>query len=277
MRNYCIIILLIFWGIHPVFGQNESSQLSVRQLVSTEIVNVPTAGTLGQWETAVGLRVYPNGGVLADAGIGILNRLFVRFYYGGENIIGEGSVNWNHRAGFDARFRIVDETVLFPGVAIGINTQGYGGFHADIDRYAIKSRGIYGVISRNYAAPFGDVGVHFGSNVSLERKDNDKDLNIFGGATVGIRNFGEWLLEYDAGLNDNEDLSLGLNKGYFNTGIQFFISADFILSFHFTNLLENTKNHKSIGREIRIEYRKQFSIKGVSISQSKKDPPLVEK
>ena len=267
MKHYCnpfLFLFLLLFSVHS-HAQTESNRESRLTGTSTEIIHTPTAGTLGQSELRLGLQVYPNGGVLLDTGVGILSRLYLKVYYGGENLIGEGNVNWNQHIGFDVRCRVFDETMLFPGIAVGINTQGYGGFYSQvnntyINRYEIKSRGIYGVASRNYVTPFGDAGVHLGANVSFERSDNDKDLDIFFGSNVGIKNIGEILIEYDAGLNDNENQSFGSNRGYLNTGIRFFISNNFILTFHFTNLFKNTKSHKSFGREIRIEYRKKFSI-----------------
>ena len=226
-----------------------------------EIIDLPVAGTFQQGEYGIGLRIYPDVGALTDFSIGILERLFVVLYYGGGNLIGEGNVNWNPQLGVDFRFRIINEDALLPGIAVGINTQGYGGFIDEKDkpeRYAVKSRGMYVVGSRNYAAPLGDFAVHVGANLSLEREDKDKDLNLFAGTNMAIKSIGEVLVEYDSAINDNGEMSVGHNKGYLNIGIRFFVSNNFLVAFYFKNLFENTKDSKSFGREIRIEYRNSF-------------------
>jgi len=222
---------------------------------SLDIVDMPNAATVEQGVYGIGLRVYPNGGVLSNFTMGILNRFSGRIYYGGENLIGAGDINWNPHVGIAFKVRIIDETLIIPGIAAGINTQGYGGYHEADDRYLIKSRGLFVVASRNYTTGIGDVSVHGGVNVSLERHDDDKDLNFFAGITKDIKSFSELMIEYDAAVNDNESTSLGKGNGYLNAGIRFFISEKFILAFHFKDLLENTNNTAGFAREIRLEFR----------------------
>jgi len=252
---YPVICVLIAISFSCTFAQQDRDvQINV---IPRELIDLPVAGTLRHREYGLGLRIYPNGGVLSDFSVGMFDRLHAVLYYGGENLIGQGDVNWNPRMGIDFRLRIVDESFLFPGIAVGVNTQGYGGYNKTLDRYSIKSRGLYVVSSRNYATIIGDAGVHIGANVSMERKDEDKDLNFFAGTNISIKKISEVLIEYDAAFNDNEKKSAGSNKGYFNIGLRFFISNNFQLTFHFKDLFENAKG-KSYGREIRIEYRDSF-------------------
>ncbi len=248
-----LITLILMNAAYAQEGESEE-----RAVLPREVIDLPVAGTMSHGDFGLGLRVYPNGGVLSDFSVGLFERFLAVIYYGGENLIGEGSVNWNPQIGVDVRLRIIDENLLLPGIAVGVSTQGYGGYFDQTDRYSIKSRGLYIVGSRNYIGPLGNFGVHVGANISFERDDDDKDLNLFAAANIATKTVGEVLLEYDLGLNDNEDLSIGSNKGYFNIGYRFFVSPNFNLSFYFKNLFENTKNNKNFGREIRIEYRNSF-------------------
>jgi hypothetical protein len=256
MSRYLGLLLVVILTSNSVYGQQENA--AVVETASLELIDLPVAGILNHGDYGIGLRNYPNGGVLGEFSIGVFNRMLGILYYGGENLIGEGEVNWNPQVGFDIRLRIIDENLIFPGIAVGINTQGYGGFVDQTDRYTIKSKGFYVVSSRNYSAPMMDIGIHAGANISLERDDNDKDLNFFGGTNVSIKNRGELLLEYDFAINDNEELSQGSNNGYLNAGIRFFISRNFHLTFQFKNLLKNTVSNADFGRAIRIEYRNSF-------------------
>ncbi len=257
MKKCRIIILLpfiLFQMTTYIIAQQpiESGRLSL------DMIDLPTAAALSQGEYGIGLRVYPHGGVLSDFSIGIIDRFYGRIYYGGENLIGTGDVNWNPQIGVDFRARILDETLMMPAIAIGVNTQGYGGFNEEIDRYRIKSRGIYMVASRNYSTPAGDIALHGGVNFSLEDGDQDKDLNFFVGFEKLIPNVCEILVEYDSAVNDNETGSFGDGKGYLNSGIRFLISNDFFLKIYFKDMLENTKNTHGFGREISLEYRHTF-------------------
>ena len=242
----------------PVRSYAQQSKMAEGVILPREVIDLPVASTLNHGDFGLGLRVYPNGGVLSDISVGLYNRFLAVVYYGGENIIGEGSVNWNPQVGIDFRLRIIDESLLLPGIAIGITTQGIGRFIEETDRYSIKSRGLYIVGSRNYIGPFGDIGVHIGANISFERDDDDKDLNLFVAANITTKTVGEVLVEYDLASNDNERLSQGKNKGYLNSGYRFFISDNFNLSFYLKNLFKNSKSGNGFGRVIRIEYRNSF-------------------
>ena len=76
-----------------------------------EIIDIPTAGTLSKGSFDVGLRMYPQGGVLSNMSVGLMNRLMVSVFYGGENCIGEGEINWNPQIGFEMRVRIIEESL----------------------------------------------------------------------------------------------------------------------------------------------------------------------
>ncbi|MFC1477654.1 hypothetical protein ACFL6L_04210 [candidate division KSB1 bacterium] len=254
MRKLLLLPIALFLFTAVVTSQEQPAA----QRMSLDLVDMPNAVTLPQGVYAIGLRMYPNGGVLTDFSIGILDRLYGRIFYGGENLIGTGTVNWDPRVGIDFRVRAIDETLFVPAVAVGVNTQGFGGFQDNINRYLIKSRGIYAVASRNYATTLGDVSIHGGVNYSLERDDDDKDLNFFTGINALIRNKTEIILEYDAAVNDNEETSFGTGNGYFNAGVRFFVSDRFFITAHFRDLFENTDNTKGFGREIRLEYRDTF-------------------
>lgn len=254
--KFILSILIIFASSNPILSQTSVSNIETENL--NELIDLPTSGILPHSEYELGLRVYPNGGVLTDFSLGLYNRVQATVYFGGENIIGENDVIWNPRIGFEGRIRIIDETLIIPAISIGINTQGFGSYIESSKRYRIKSRGIYAVGSRNYISPVGNASIHFGTNISLETDDEDKDLNFFAGGAITINNVGEAMVEYDLATNDNENASVGEDKGYLNFGFRFFVANNFKLAFYFKNFLENTKDNRGFGREIKIEYRSSF-------------------
>ncbi|MFC1556982.1 hypothetical protein ACFL6I_09915 [candidate division KSB1 bacterium] len=257
MKKY--LFLYAFAVSFAIISSSAAAQISsTGSPLALDLIDLPTAATNARGEYGIGLRMYPQGGVLSDFSIGVIDRLVGRLYYGGENLIGTGKVNWNPQVGVDLKVRVIEETLGIPAIAIGVNIQGYGGFREAEDRYLIKSRGIYVVGSRNYATTIGDFSVHGGTNFSFEREDKDKDMNFFFGANISIRNVSELLLEFDSAVNDNETTSFGVGHGYLNAGIRFFISEKFNLTFHFKDMLENTDIINGFGREIRLEYRDTF-------------------
>lgn len=258
MKNLLCLIFVLLLLTAPAANTHSQQPEDVSFVIQRDLIDFPRAGTHAKSNYSLGLRVFPQGGVISDFSVGIFNRFQGSIFYGGENIIGVGDVNWNPHVGVDFRIRLIDETMIIPGIAIGVNTQGWGGYISKTARYHIKSTGLYAVASRNYSTQFGDMGFHGGVNFSLERDDDDKDLNFFVGFTKSIRNFSEILVEYDAAINDNEPTSQGEGSGYLNAGLRFMVSNKFTLTFHFKDLLENTKNQQGLVREIRLEFSDTF-------------------
>ena len=222
-----------------------------------EIIDIPTAGSLQKGAFDIGLRMYPQGGVLFNMSAGLINRVMVTVFYGGENCIGDGEINWNPQIGFEMRVRIIEESFVLPALSAGFISQGYGGYNNDLNRYTYKSKGFYAVISRNYNL-LGDLGLHFGANKSLEEDDRDRDINLFTGFDKALPAGIEILGEYDFGFNDNGDLGLGNGNGYLNAGLRWSITGGFSVTFIFRNLAKNKKLTSGIGREIVINYVRMF-------------------
>ena len=254
-----IKILFIFYlsynilHFSPLYPQNKEYP------ILKELIDTPIAGSLRKGTFDVGLRMYPEGGVLSEMSIGLMNRVMASVYYGGENFIGEGEVNWNPQIGFEMRIRIIEESFAFPAVSIGFNSQGYGGYRKTLKRYTYKSKGFYTVVSRNYYL-LGNLGLHIGANKSLEKEDKDKDINIFLGFDKSFPGGLELLAEYDFAFNDNEneDLSFGKGNGYLNSALKWSVTGGFSVTFIFRNIARNKKFTSGVGREIKISYVRNF-------------------
>ncbi len=182
------------------------------------MVDIPTAGNLDRGSYAMTLRMFGNGGLLTGVNVGISPRFSFGLSYGGENVIGEGKVNWNVHPGIQAKFRLVDEQVNVPAVSFGFNSQGYGAYDDDNKRYQFKSRGAYAVASKNFALLSG-LGFHGGMNYSFENEDGDKNINLFLGADLIFNREFRAFIEYDLANNDDElKDTYGSGSGYMNTG-----------------------------------------------------------
>lgn len=241
------LFLLIF-----VFVINANAQGFRQQ--SRQLVDLPTAGTLERGSFAIDIRMYNNGGLIGGVAVGISPRFMFGLSFGGENIIGEGGVNWNENPGIQARFRIIDESFGMPAVIIGFDSQGYGAYRKGSKRYANKSRGFFGVVSKNYAF-FYNLGLHGGVNYSLETVD-EKDINFFLGADLNLNREVRIILEYDFAINDNTEAQFGSGSGYLNGGAQWSFSDRLFLQFNLKNLLKNGPGQ--VTREFKIGYFEYF-------------------
>ncbi|MFQ5729853.1 MAG: hypothetical protein ACE5GN_05795, partial [Waddliaceae bacterium] len=114
-RKWPFLLLLFFYASQVSAQGNQQTR---------ELIDLPTAGTLERGSFSIDLRMYNNGGLIGGVAVGISPRFMFGLSYGGENIIGEGDVNWNPNPGIQARFRVIDESFASPAVTIGFSSQG---------------------------------------------------------------------------------------------------------------------------------------------------------
>jgi hypothetical protein len=223
-----------------------------QELEPRMLINLPTAGLLERGSYVVDLRVEPGGGLLSGVAVGLATRFMFGVSYGGSDIVGAGWPDWNPRAEFAAKYRFIDETPYLPALALGFDSQGSGGFDDARDRYWIKSRGFYAVLSKSVAL-LGPTSLHGGVNYSLERSDGDREVNAFTGVEKGISPELVLVVEYDAALNDDD--SAVTRRGYLNAGVRWMFAGQLTLGIDFNDLLQ----HKGrINRSIRVSYADYF-------------------
>ena len=203
------------------------------------------------------LRLYPEGGMLVGLTVGLTERFSLGVSYGGVNIIGAGSVEMNPQPAVGVTYLILEERYLSPALMIGFNSQGYGRFIKDLNRYAIKSWGFYAVVSKNTSF-LGGMGIHAGANWSLENEDGDNSPNFFVGCHKRINPELVILGEYDTALNDNNDDAIGSGLGYLNLGIRWSFAQRLFVEFSWKNILENGEEIVASGREVKLVYLTSF-------------------
>jgi hypothetical protein len=226
------------------------------------LVDSPTAVILERGSYAFDTVVYPDGGMLVGISVGLLNSFSFGFSYGGLGVIGSGNPDWNPRVEFRARLRLIEESFALPGVAVGFDSQGFGYFAEDTERYQVKSKGFYAVASKHYAF-LGMMAFHGGVNYSLEDGDGEDAINIFLGFEKSLSPELTVVAEYDMALNDNEDNdAFGEGIGYLNVGLSWMFAESLRIQFDLRNLLENSEGDlKEIGqwsRGIQIDYLEYF-------------------
>ncbi|MEK7749184.1 MAG: hypothetical protein AAB269_03895, partial [Bacteroidota bacterium] len=146
----------------------------------TMLIDKPTAGMLKRAHYAISSNYFQRGGVLVGVSVGLFDQFSFGISYGGTEIIGPNKIQINPQPGINAKLRLFDETLMMPAFALGFDSQGKEPFlEADsLNRYTIKSPGVYVAGSKNYAF-MGNLSVHGGLNLSLEKDDGDNDLNAY--------------------------------------------------------------------------------------------------
>jgi hypothetical protein len=279
-RATLICLSLLFITITSGWGQVNRRSMSARSPVSRkgpefyfakpiQLIDMPTANILFPGDMKASLRLYEEGGILARLGVGISTRMMFGVSYGADHIIGEQIVQWNKMPGVNFAYRIKEESLKGPAMVVGLDTQGYGKFwsrvdYADslasltgtqhnLDRYSIKSKGIYAVISKNFDS-FWNVNLHIGANYSLERSDKDTDPNVFMGMYLQFTDDLAAIVEYDAALNDDRLKDAASRRGYLNAGLRWAFEPSLFLEFDMKNLLMDPQGKRDYVRVLRIGY-----------------------
>lgn len=229
------------------------------------LIEAPTAGILQRGEAEISAKIYKNNGLILGTKVGLFPRFMFGVYYGAEQIVGNQDPEWHDRVEFNAKFRIMDESTTLPAFAVGYDSQGHGNYYSSAKRYDIKSKGFFGVFSKNYYF-LGNLGLHLGANYSLEREDDDTDLNLFAGLDKSIGDVLVLICEYDVAWNDNEEwqdqaLSTtikGLGRGYLSTCLDIHFTEYLVLKIAFYDLLENRPDTEGSDRTISLLYYMTF-------------------
>ena len=230
----------------------------------TNLVSVPSAGTLVRGSYAMQMRVQKNGGLTSSLSVGITDRFQFGLSFGSANLIGDDSLEWYPRPEANLKYRLIDETTSMPGLSIGLDTQGQGQFNeADtLMRYDVKAMGIYAAASKNWVTPLGNLGLHMGTNFNFtEVNDGDKDINYFFGFDMEFNPELSILLEYNAALNENDMTAktMSISKGgYLNAAIRWTFVERLHIEMDFNNLLFDNDKVDYFNRELKITYIEYF-------------------
>ena len=248
------IIVLLISIVHLVNGQEYPPP--------TDLISVPTAGTLMRGSFSMDMRIQDEGGLVLGLSAGITDRFQFGMSFGSPNLIGDENLEWYPRPEAKLKYLIVDENLSMPAFALGLNTQGSGDFVDTLQRYEIKALGLYGAMSKNWKSPLGNIGLHTGLNYSfLETEDGDSDPNLFFGMDVEFNPEFSFLLEYNSALNENgmTARTMSVSKGgYLNAALRWSFVESLHLELHLNNLLFDDEEVDYFKRELKITYREYF-------------------
>jgi hypothetical protein len=250
-RFLTVFVFLTVVGFHTSVAQGYAGDGATME--PTMLIDKPTAGMLKRAGYSMGLHMFQRGGVLKSVSVGLMDRFSFGISYGGTDVIGQGEIDMNPYPGINVKLRIFDESLLIPAIAIGYDTQGKEPYLNETKRYTIKSPGFYVVASKNYSL-LGHLSFHGGFNLSRERDDGDKDLNLFAGIEKTIGKDISLLVEYDRATNDDHHRAVGRGRGYLNAGLRWSIGSGLVLGFDLKNVIKNQQNVSVGNRTIQIDY-----------------------
>ncbi len=255
MKKAAASLLLTLIFIASLFAQNTAGDAS--NIEPRYIIDTPTAGVLKRGAFSFESNFFQDGGVMFGIYAGALDKLTFGVSYGGVGIIGKNSANMQKLPGVMVKYRLIEETESMPAIAFGFDSQGKETYIDNLERFTIKSRGIFVAGSKNYSM-LGFLSFHGGVNWSMEKKDGDKDMDVFTGIEKSIGSELSFLAEYDFAFNDNGPGSLGRKNGYLNAGLRWSLASGLTLGFDLKNIAKNQNNVTFANRTLKVEYIRTF-------------------
>ncbi len=217
------------------------------------VIDHPTAGMLPNGSYQIAGRAGPESSFLMSFAVGFKDRLMVGASYGVHRVFEYGSPDVNNRLGLQVRVRLIEEN-RSPALALGFDSQGNGIYSATAGRYQRKSPGFYGVLSKNWGVPLGDLSLHGGLSFTMERED-DNDPNLFMGLDYLVFERFSFLLDADAAFNDNsEGGPYGQGGIYLDAGARLFIGEALFMTFVFRDLTQNATGSPGVGRGFELAW-----------------------
>ena len=214
------------------------------------LVDAPTAGMLKSGSLAFDIDFFQNGGILTSMNYGIMSRLSLGISYGGSNLIGDGTAEFNPLPGFNVKVRPFEEGMSFPAIVFGFDSQGREEYIDSLDRYTIQSKGLYIAGSKNFTMA-GFFSIHGGANYSLEGPEDDREVAFFVGAEKTIGSAISAVLEYNSGGGKTSK-----GRGYLNLGLRWSPGGGFTIGFDLKDLVRNDEKVTIGNRSVKIEFLK---------------------
>lgn len=248
-------------------------QIEAQMAPPSQLVTIPTAGSLQRGEYDIEILMQTGGGLLGRLGVGFTDRFSLGMSYGVHNFIGDEKPQINGlMPEAQLKYRLIDETMSMPAIALGVDSQGRGLYHdmeigidtttgaaiATLARYDIKAIGAYVVASKNWNM-LGNFGTHIGFSKNFWESDSaDSDLNFFIGFDKELNPTLALYLEYNAALDDNdytfEEISFGRGRGYLNAGMRLSMAPGLFLELDMNDIFINKGEVKYFSRELKVAY-----------------------
>jgi hypothetical protein len=249
---FCLLLFL------PQFSLSQGTAGESAKYEYRTLVDVPTAGILEKGFVGVTSDIMPGGVFIGKIEVGVFDNISFGISYGGGNIIGAGTPDWYELPGVNFRFRLFNESVALPAITFGFDSQGKGAYFDSSGRYALKSPGFFGAVSKNFEF-LGYLSLHSAVNYSLESKDGDNFINMFVGFEKTLGPNFSFLAEYDFAFNDNTTNLFGNGNGYMNVGIRWSLGEGLTLGLDLRDMLNNKKwSPSTADRAVKIEYIKSI-------------------
>lgn len=254
LRNIILFLIVISLNFVILFSQGTAGDNAKYE--TRQIVDMPTAGMLGNNSYSITSAVYPQGGLMMGFDAGFLKHFNAGIRVSGNNIVGDGEITWQWIPGISVKSRLFDERKATPALAIGFESQGGSNYVGD-HRFKTHSPGFYLALSKNYLWDLGNLAIHGGINYSLEPKPEYASPNIYAGLEQSIGNYMALNFEYNFQLDEQENV-LYSKRGLMNASLRGSVASGITAEIRFRDLFNHARYSNGHERIVAIEIIKFF-------------------
>lgn len=257
-RKLSLVLISLFLVIFTnSFIYSQGSAGDKAKYESRYIIDMPTAGVLPKGSYHIICNFMNNGGILSEIAISPFKDFLVGLSYSGSGIIGSESPVFQGIPGFQLKYRIIDESINFPALALGINTQGKGAFSPKDKRFEVISPGAYLSISKNFLNGIGEFALHGGINYSFEPPADTRSGNFYLGAEQSIGYRAAICAEYNADFYD-KNKKFSNSEGILNMSVKYSVASGLTLELQFRDILESRTKTKHATRFVGFDFVSNF-------------------
>ncbi len=245
--KYIFLLTLAVFSFKNSFAQGSAG--SKATIESRTIVDMPTAGVISKGKISAYTHAFENGGIMAEVSYGVFKNINAGISYSGTGIIGTGAMEFQGIPGAHIRARILDEAVYYPGVLLGVQTQGRGTFLKALKSFQTPSPGAFIALSKNFTWQYGSLALHGGANYSFEGSSMNRKVSFYGGVEQSLLKDVAVTLEYNALLQEQTD-------GLANAALRWSFAPGLTAELQVRNILKRAD--APIMRNFALEYVTSF-------------------
>lgn len=255
MKNFSIIfILLELFSLQLLSNGSAGTEYTYE---TRFIIDMPNAGMLPKYGYNINSRISGNGNTSIEFLASPFKNFLIGIAYSSSNLLGDSEPDIQGIPGFDIRYRIVNETMTFPAIVLGVRTQGAGFYVVDFNRFTTLSPGVFVALSKNFKWFLGDAALHGGINYSFESNPKDRFPNVYLGTEFSLGPFASGIAEANLNIDDPNKL-ISSKKGLLNAGVRFSITKSITIDLLFRDILKRRNNALSPDRSLNFEFIGKF-------------------
>ncbi len=207
------------------------------------VIREPTAGVLARRTYNVSLSTYPSEGLAFSLTAGVLDRFMIGLSFGGRNITGYSDAEfWDHVYA-RLRFRVIDETEVVPGIALGFDNQPEPSRSGAA--YLRPERDLYVALSKNFSTIGGDMALHAGISADLQ---DPVHAGLWTGVDKSLPGGFGLALEYDFATDGAREVRFDEEGGFLSAEVFWQSFGQVRVSLQFIDLLETGgESYRALG------------------------------